>query len=67
MDNFNKVLEDFGKSLGELKRAYAEEFRTTVDDLMVIVDNDNYVSILPNNTTGVYVEYFRGWVDVDTK
>lgn len=65
MDEFNEALKQFGKALGNLKQAYADEFGTTADDLLVIADKDNYVSILPNNVTGTYVEHFRDKVDTE--
>ena len=43
----------------------AKEYNTTSDDLLLVIDKDNYVSILPNNTNGIYVDFFRGKVDIE--
>ena len=65
MDNFDKALKEFGKTVGKLKTEYAKEYNTTSDDLLLVIDKDNYVSILPNNTNGIYVDFFRGKVDIE--
>lgn len=65
MSETKQALEEFGKALGKLRKAYSEEFGGDPNDLLVIVDTDDYVTILPNNESGTYLQHFREWVDIE--
>ena len=59
-----KALEEFGIALGKLRKVYAEEFGGNPNNLLIIADEQDYVTILPNNECGTYLQHFREWVDI---
>lgn len=63
--NFDEILVDFGKMVGKLKSAYAEKHCCNPSYLFVSISEDDYVTIIPTNETGSYIEAFRDWVDTD--
>lgn len=63
--NFDEILVDFGKMVGKLKSAYAEKHGCNPSYLFVSINEDDYVTIIPTNETGSYIETFRDWVDTD--
>lgn len=63
--SFEKALEEFGIAIGNLKKAYAEEFCANPSYISIEVDSDNYVSIIPTLETGKHIECFRDWVSIE--
>ena len=63
--SFDEALKEFGKSLGKLKKSYAEECNCNPGHLSVIINEDDYVAIIPTDEEGSYIESFRGWVDTE--
>ena len=65
MASFKEALEEFGRALGKLKYMYADEYSCNPHYLSVHVDTDDNVTIIPENETGDYLNFFREWVDID--
>ncbi len=63
--DFDKALDEFGKAVGNLKRAYSDKYNQYTNNFMVIVDEDDYVTIVPTNTTDRYTECCREWINTD--
>lgn len=62
--NFEDALHDFGKALGNLKRAYGEKYNDGYyAQLQVIIDTDNDIAIIPTNEWGAYISCYRGSLD----
>lgn len=62
--SLDEALANFGKAVGALKRAYGEEECVNSDCLSIIIDEDDYVTIMPTNETGSFY-CLRRWVDTD--
>lgn len=62
--SFQEAQRTFGISLGILKRAYHEENGGN-SRMMIVIDEDDYVTIIPSNATGTYTEIWRDWVDTE--
>ena len=60
-----QAFEEFGKALGNLKRAYAEEYDKNPHCLMVRVNDDDYIAIVPTDTNGDWIGAYRTWVDTE--
>lgn len=63
--NFDEALKEFGKALGKLKESYSEQYSRNPSYLSININEDNYVTIIPTNETGSYIESFRDWVDTE--
>lgn len=63
--DFETALEEFGKVLGNLKRAYAEEFDYNSSSLQILINESDFVTIFPTNETGKYIDCFRKWLNTD--
>jgi len=64
MSNYDEALQEFGKALGKLKRAYAEEHGGNSNYMHIIIDESDNVTIIPSLSTG----WFEGrieWVNTD--
>lgn len=64
--DFDTVLKEFGRSLGNLKRAYAEKYRENTSYLQIVITDDDYISITPTDASGRYIECFREWVNTES-
>lgn len=54
--DFDTALEQFGRALGNLKRAYADEYNVVNPSyISILVDDDDYVTILDTTETGHYL------------
>lgn len=62
-NNFDTALEEFGKALGNLKREYAKEYCKNVNELMVIIDEDDYINIIPTVAGMREMVFCREWVN----
>lgn len=63
--NFDDALEEFGKAIGLFKRAYAQESNENVDDLMIIIEKNNYINIFPTSPDGRFIVCCRELVKTD--
>lgn len=63
--DFETSLKEFGKSLGNLKRAYAEKYRGNPSYIQIVITDDDYMSITPTDASGTYIECFREWINTD--
>lgn len=61
--SLDEALANFGKAVGALKRAYGEEECVNPDCLSIIIDDHDYITIIPTNETGSF--HLRSWVDTD--
>ena len=60
--DFKQAISEFGHAVKNLKESYAEEFYKNSNYVMLIVDSDNYLSIMPTNDSGAYCDTYREWV-----
>lgn len=63
--DLDEALKNFGIALGNLKRAYAEEYSKNPNYVEVHIDESDYVTIFPSDATGSYIYAHREWVDTD--
>lgn len=63
--DFKTALQEFGKALVNLKRAYAEEHQQNSSYLQIFITDDNYVTITSTNYTGSVLDYYRDWINTD--
>lgn len=60
--NLDEALKKFGVALGNLKRAYAEEYSKNPNYIEVHADDGDYVTMYSSNESGTFDAY-REWVD----
>jgi hypothetical protein len=63
--NLEEALNNFGIALGNLKRAYAEEYSRNPNYVEVHIDESDYVTIYPTDVSGSYFDAHREWVNTD--
>ena len=59
------IREEFGVEVGKLKRTFAEEYGANRHSIMIIIDQDDNVTIVDANTIGNYVNCHRDWVNTE--
>lgn len=57
--DFDKVLENFAYAMNELKNAYAEKEGMNSNYLMIVCDDNGYITIIPTDKTCTYIGAFR--------
>ena len=65
--SLDEALEQFGVALGNLKRAYAEEYGENPNYITVHIDDGDYVTMYPTDASGAYFDACRRWVDTDER
>ena len=63
VNNFDAALKDFGKALGNLKREYAKAYGKNIKELMVVIDEEDYVNIIPTESGMREMVFCRELVD----
>lgn len=64
---FEQAFEEFGKSLGKLKEAYAEKRGENPNYLLIVINEENDIHIIPTNEYGEYIYSYRGWANTEQK
>lgn len=57
--DLEEALEQFGKALGNLKRAYAEEQGVNSNYVTVFVDESDWVTLIPVSREGSWIGAYR--------
>jgi hypothetical protein len=60
-----EALIEFGKVLGKLKQAFAAEYNTNSNSIEIIINQDNYVTMVDARSTGGCIDVHRQWVDTE--
>ena len=63
----DEAFEQFGIALGNLKRAYAEQYGENSNYIGVHIDDGDYVLIYPTDASGAYIDAHRERVDTDER
>lgn len=61
--DFETALKDFEKSLGNLKRTYAEKYNKDSCYLQIVITDDDYMTITSTDDTGYPLDCYREWLD----
>lgn len=63
--DFETALKDFEKSLGNLKRAYAEKYNENPSYLQIVITDDDYMTITSTDGTGHPLDCYREWLNTN--
>lgn len=61
----DEALKNFGRALGDLKRAYSEKCGISSNYIRIYIDESNNVTILPCPGYGSLYDAIETWVDID--
>ena len=65
--DLQKAFENFGVALGDLKRAFAEEYGENSNYIQVHIDDGDYVTVHTSMRTGGWFSVHREWVDTEAR
>ena len=65
--NLNEALNNFGVAIGDLKRAFAEEYSANPNYVAIHIDEGDDVTIFSTDRRGSWTPIHREWVDTDEK
>lgn len=63
----NEALDGFGIAIGNLKRAFAEEFSANSNYVAIHINEDDDVTVFSTDRSGSWTPIYREWVDTDVK
>ena len=65
--SLKEAFEQFECAVGNLKRAFAEEFSVCSEYVAIHIDDGDDVTIFCTNRSGSWTPIYRDWADTDEK
>lgn len=65
--SLKEAFEQFERAVGNLKRAFAEEFSANSNYVAMHIDDGDYVTIFSTDRGGSWIPVYRNWADTDEK